>query len=373
MRIALAGDWTELGDLRERLAVEADVDLTPVEHADVVLVAAPEAAVPRAEIEAVRARTTLPVVLVAAAPTEALLDAADALGVADVVPLPQTAAAVAFAARKAARVVRPAAQEVASGGPARVITVFSPKGGTGKTTTSCNLAAAAAASGRRVLLLDLDLQFGDTAIMLGLEPRKTLHDLVSDAGVMDADKLAGYVSPTAIGIDVLPAPLRPEDAERVTEERIGQLLDVAKLVYDVIVVDTSPYFHGPMLTTLDRTDDLLLVAGPDVPTLKNLRLTLHTLELLGFDREKTRVVLNRADPRVGLKPGEVGAVLGHAVDYRLPNDAIVPATVNRGVPAVVSQKRSAYARAFSQLAEQLLGGETAAPRHRTFKLALGWR
>lgn len=373
MRIATAGDWNQLGELREALALEPDVELTHVEHADVVLVAAPDSVDPRVEIEALRARTMLPVVLVAAAPTEALLDAADALGVADVVPLPQTAGAVAFAARKAARVVRPAAREAAANGPAQVITVFSPKGGTGKTTTSCNLAAAAAARGRRVLLLDLDLQFGDTAIMLGLEPRKTLHDLVCDPGVMDADKLAGYVSRTAIGIDVLPAPLRPEDAERVTEEPIGRLLDVARLVYDVIVVDTSPYFHGPMLTTLDRTDQLLLVAGPDVPTLKNLRLTLHTLELLGYDKEKTRVVLNRADPRVGLKPGEVGAVLGHAVDFRLPNDVIVPATVNRGVPAVVSQKRSAYARAFAELAERLLGDVAEAPKQRAFRLALGWR
>lgn len=372
LRIHCAGDWASLGDLTAALQAESEVELVHLAHADVVLVAAPEAAVPRHEIEAVRAASTLPLLVVAADPTEALLDAADALGVDDVLPLPQTAAAVVFTARKIARTARPAAS---TAGPARVITVFSPKGGTGKTTTSCNLAASAAAAGRRTLLIDLDLQFGDTAIMLGLEPRKTLHDLVSDAGVLDAQKLAGYVSETAIGVDVLPAPLRPEDAERVSEDRVAQLLDVARQAYEVIVVDTSPYFHGPMLTTLDRTDELVLIAAPDVPTLKNLRLTLHTLELLGFSKDRTRVVLNRADPRIGLKAGEVGAVLGRSIDYTLPNDPAVPATVNRGIPAVAGRGRSPYTQAFAQVARELLGPteETKPKRHRTLKLALGWR
>jgi pilus assembly protein CpaE len=146
-------------------------------------------------------------------------------------------------------------------------------------------------------------------------------------------------------------------------------------VYDVIVVDTSPYFHGPMLATLDRTDRLVLLSAPDVPTLKNLRLTLHTLDLLGFAKEQSTIVLNRADPRCGLKPGEVGAVLGQAIDFQLPVDPAVPATVNRGVPAVSGHKRCPFARAFEPLACELLGEAAAArsPRRRGLKLALGWR
>ena len=97
--------------------------------------------------------------------------------------------------------------------------------------------------------------------MLGLEPDKTIFDLVVAPGELDSDKLAGYTIKHSCGLDILPAPLRPEDAELVTESKVGRLLEVARDSYEVIVVDTSPFFHGPMLSTLDRTDQLLLVAA----------------------------------------------------------------------------------------------------------------
>src|SRR5207253_5358073 len=136
--------------------------------------------------------------------------------------------------------------------------------------------------GKRALLLDLDLQFGDAAIMLGLEPEKTIYDLVVAPGELDSEKLAGYITRHPCSLDILPAPLRPEDAELVTEAKLARLLEVASHSYDSIVVDTSPFFHGPMLATLDRTQDLLIVCGMDVPTVKNVRLGLQTLDLLSF-------------------------------------------------------------------------------------------
>ena len=163
-----------------------------------------------------------------------------------------------------------------------------------------NLAAAVAkGEGKRVLLLDLDLQFGDAAIMLGVEPEKTIYDLVVAPGELDSEKLAGYVTKHRCGLDMVPAPLRPEDAELVTEAKLGRLLEVAREIYDTIVVDTSPFFHGPMLATLDRTDELLMVCGLDVPTLKNVRLSLQTLELLSFPQARIRFLLNRATRRSG--------------------------------------------------------------------------
>ena len=129
-----------------------------------------------------------------------------------------------------------------------MITVFSPKGGVGKTVVSTNLAATLCKSmGKSTLLLDLDLQFGDAAIMLGLQPDKTIYDLVVAPGELDSEKLAGYTLAHPSGLDVLAAPLQPEDAELVTEGKLARLLEVAARSYDAIIVDTSPFFHGPML------------------------------------------------------------------------------------------------------------------------------
>ena len=107
----------------------------------------------------------------------------------------------------------------------------------------------------------------------------------------------------------------------------------------MIVVDTSPFFHGPMLATLDRTDELLMVCGLDVPTLKNVRLSLQTLELLSFPQTRIRFLLNRANSKVGLKKREVEAALGVKIGVEVPSERIVPLGVNRGKPAVLVRPR----------------------------------
>jgi pilus assembly protein CpaE len=190
--------------------------------------------------------------------------------------------------------------------------------------------------------------------MLGIEPEKTIQDLVVAPGELDPEKLAGYTTRHSSGLDVLPAPIRPEDAELVTEQKLARLLEVAKESYDVIVVDTSPFFHGPMLATLDRTDDLLLVCGLDVPTIKNVRLSLQTLQLLSFPTERVRVILNRANSNVGMKRGEVEAALEAKVRFEVPSDRAVPLAVNRSNPAVLSDPKSDFSRAVREMAKALL-------------------
>ena len=170
---------------------------------------------------------------------------------------------------------------------------------------------------------------------------------------------------------MLPAPLRPEDAELVTEAKLARLLEVARESYDVIVVDTSPFFHGPMLATLDRTDELLLLCGLDVPTLKNVRLSLQTLELLSFPPDRVKLVLNRANSKVGMKPKEVEAALDREIDFEVPSDRSVPIAVNRGNPVVLSDSKADFSRALRSMAKSLVAAQAAAKQKKSFLATLG--
>ena len=341
-------------------------------HLGAVLHATNAPHLPHDELAVIREHTRAPIVVLASGEASALLDEALEADVADVLLLPQMTENVVFAVKKAAHAGRrPGLHVPSSAKRGRIVTVFSPKGGTGKTVIATNLAAALAKhEKKRTLLLDLDLQFGDAAIMLGLEPEKTIYDFVVAPGELDAEKLSGYVTKHPAGLDILPAPLRPEDAELVTEAKLGRLLEVAREAYDVIVVDTSPFFHGPMLATLDRTDELLLVCGLDVPTIKNVRLSLQTLELLSFPMAKARIVLNRANTKVGMKEREVEGALELKVRYKVPSDRTVPVSVNRGNPAVLSESGADFSRAVRDVAK---GVAAAAPdqaaRKRLFSLS----
>ena len=294
--------------------------------------------VPTAEIEAIRSVTAAPFVLVTSASANALLSEALSAGIFDVVLLPQLTDGIVFTIKKANSLA--VGRSTGSGGAkttaaleGRVVTFFSPKGGAGKTVLACNLAATVARQQqRRTLLLDLDLQFGDAAIMMGIEPEKTIYDLVMARRELDTDALAGYVTAHSSGVHVLPAPLRPEDAELVTEERLGHLFAVAKECYDVIVVDTPP----------------------DVPSVKNIKLTMQTLDLLHYPKERRHLLLNRAGSKVGLKPQEIERALDMKVEFEVPVEREVAVSVNRGVPIAISSPRSAVAKSLQDVADKLV-------------------
>jgi pilus assembly protein CpaE len=367
VRLFATGSCEGFEKLREALANHPEIELVGASadvaggastlaggHLDAVLHATRSATFPADEVNGIREHTRAPILLVASSGSAGLLEQALDADVSDVLLLPQLVENVVFAIRKATHSGRRVASTGGNSRHGRIVTVFSPKGGTGKTVTATNLATACAKfEGRKTLLLDLDLQFGDAAIMLGLEPEKTIYDLVVAPGELDSEKLAGYTSKHACGLFVLPAPLRPEDAELVTEAKLGRLLEVARESFDVIVVDTSPFFHGPMLATLDRTDELLLLSSLDVPTLKNLRLALQTLDLLSFPKQRVRIVLNRSNSRVGMKPNEVEGALGMKVRFEIPSDRAVPIAVNRGNPVVIAEESADVSRAIKSMAKEL--------------------
>ena len=376
VRVYFTGSCEGLENLREALSNHPELEVVGASeqvsqaasalaggHLGAVLHATRSPSLPVNELAAIREQTAAPVIVLASGAHSTLLEEALDADVSDVLLLPQLTENVVFAIRKASHAGRRLAAQGGHGRRGRIATVFSPKGGTGKTSIATNLAASLAKhQGKRALLLDLDLQFGDAAIMLGLEPEKTIYDLVVAPGELDSEKLAGYITRHPCGLDILPAPLRPEDAELVTEAKLARLLEVARESYDVIVVDTSPFFHGPMLATLDRTDELLMLCGLDVPTLKNVRLSLQTLDLLSFPTSRIRFVLNRANSKVGMSKKEVEGALDVQVAFEVPSDRAVPISVNRGNPAVLAEAGAEFSGAIKKMAKALSG--PAAPQAR---------
>ena len=140
----------------------------------------------------------------------------------------------------------------------------------------------------------------------------------------------------------------------MTEDRIGQLIDVAKSAYDIVVLDTPPHFDATTLAALDRSDRLVLVATMDIPTVKNCKLALQTLNLLQYPRERIALVVNRPLGRADLREGDISRTLDMPISAVIPLDKEIATAVNRGVPVTVSASRSPAAKAMRELAESLL-------------------
>jgi pilus assembly protein CpaE len=369
--VFILGDVSGLADVRQALERHDEIELigaAPTLAAadamagvdlDAVLLATPDASLPRDELAAIRESTSAPVIVLAPASAPHLLEGAVAVGAADALLMPQPAEGVVFSIHKVAA-TRTAPSPAARG---FVVTVFSPKGGTGKSIAATNLAVALAkCEARTTLLIDLDLQFGDAAVMLGVQPLQTIHELVTAPGDIDADKVGGYVVRHESGLDVLAAPHRPEEAELVAPARTRLVLEAAREAYDVVVVDSSPFVHAPFLAALDESDLLLLVATPEVPALKDVRQSLETLELIRFPQERIAMVLNRANAKSGISRADVEAALGIRMTYTLPSDAVVPLCINRGRPAVLAEPRSEFAKAVRAIAADVASKRPARAR-----------
>lgn len=241
----------------------------------------------------------------------------------------------------------------ARGREGKVVTVFSAKGGVGKTTVATNLAAYLASCGARTLLVDLDLMFGDVAISLQLQPRGTVRDLVAMAGHLDEQGVLSVVTHHAdSGLDVLAAPTDPADADRVPSHVVAELLRVARGTYDYVVVDTPPSFTEHVLAAFDVSDLTVLIATLDIPAIKNLRIAISTLDTLGSPRESRTIVLNRSDAKVGLKFADVEAALKAPISASVPSSLKVPASVNRGVALVLDEPRNPVSVAIRDLADR---------------------
>lgn len=303
---------------------------------------------------------TVPVMLLSNDAHQDTLRRAMRVGARDVLPwtLPPADFAAALRGLPAA-----AAPPPPSSRPARVIAVAGAKGGVGRTTLAVNLAAALARdTGQPTVLLDLHTQFADAALMLGLSPRRTLADWASLApDALDARFLEDYAEHHDSGLLLLAGSAAPLAPDLLSAETIDRVLTLLGRECASLIIDLPPLIDRSTLATLARADDVLLVADLfDLPTLAASRRWLDALLGAHLAPEAVRVVFNRVAPRSRLSVADGEQVLGLPAGALISNDGkLVPASVNAGIPFVLSHPGSAPARSITALARTL--SETEAP------------
>jgi len=303
-----------------------------------------------------RTKPDVPIVVLSTTSPNGFLRRAFEAGAADMALFPQSKEQLKFSISKA--IARHARTSDAYGekSDGKLLCVLGPKGGTGKTLTACNLAVALALANRSVLVIDLDLQFGDVALCLGIPPEKTMYDLALSGGSLDYEKLADYVMTHDTGVEVLLAPARPDQASAITIDLLRDVLVIARAHYDFVIADTPPGFTAEVISTIDASSEIVMVGTLDSLSLKNTKLGLETLQLMDYDESKIHLVLNRADTRVGISHHDVVTVLGREPKIFIPSDREIPRAVNEGVPVTLSRPQSYAAASFHELAALFTDG-----------------
>lgn len=255
-----------------------------------------------------------------------------------------------------------------NGKTGRIVSVFSTKGGCGKSLVASNLAVLAAERlKQRTALVDLDLQSGDLAIMFQVMPALSIYDAALDADRLDQEALEGYFTGHRSGVSLLAAPLEPSLAEQVEPDGVKAILELLPTMFPLTIVDGPPLFTDQMLLALDVSDEIVLVGSMDVPSIKNLKLAISTISQLGHPREQLKIVLNRADSKVGLRTNEVEKSLGVEIDVQIPSSRDVPLSINQGTPLATSRPRSPVVQAIAELLPAVLPGTASDDRGGRFR------
>jgi pilus assembly protein CpaE len=299
---------------------------------------------------AVKHRPDRPVVVLSEASPNGFLRQAFESGADDVITLPQSPEQVAFTLEKV--IARRKGLAMPGKATAPLVAVLGPKGGTGKTLVATNLAVALAQRDANVVLVDLDLQFGDIGLALGLSPERTMYDLMKSGPPFDHEKLDRHLMRHSSGVKVLIAPTRPDQASAISIDFLRDIYASLRTMCDAVIVDTPPGFTPEVIATIDVSSAVCMVGMLDSLSLKNTKLGLETLDLMGYDTERVSLVLNRADSRVGITPDDVSTIVGRAPDVSVPSDREIPRSVNEGTPIVAARQSSGAAKAFRALADR---------------------
>ena len=355
-KIVLAGLIEGLGNVDGALDDHA---------ADVLVVACGGASTAAVDLvrEVSSKRREPPVIAFCETPPDYFVHALFDAGADDVVKLPETPERVLFAFQKA--IARGRGRDAARPtAKAPMICVLGPKGGTGKTVASSNLAVGLAAAGKRSVVVDLDLQFGDIGLALGLSPQRTVYDLASSGGALDGEKLDAYLATHSSKARALLAPTRPDQAGEVSTELLREVYDLLRASYNHVIVDTPPDFTPAVIAAIDASSHVCMVTAMDSLSLKNTKLGLETLELMGYEPTAITVVLNRADSQVGIAHADVEQIIGRKPDVLVPSNRAVPRSLNEGVPILLGDARSPVAGALRQLAAVYLPNTAGTNGHR---------
>lgn len=254
----------------------------------------------------------------------------------------------------------------------QIISVFSTKGGVGKTTVAANLAVALSErSNGKVALLDLDLQFGDIPIMFNIYPNKTIADLAGEVNNMGSDVIEEFMVEHESGVRVLSAPLTPEYAEYINGHTVENILRILIESYKYIIIDTAPSFNDVNLTVMDMSDQIFFITTLDLSTIKNVKAGLQIMNSLKYSDRKVTLVLNRYHRHFGISNNELEKIFDKKVEHIIPEDNInVIQAMNEGTPLVISKNRSRSAKSIIEMAEKLCD-ESKAESKKIFSRAFG--
>ena len=257
---------------------------------------------------------------------------------------------------------RPAGSEREPGEPGRVVAVFGPKGGVGRTTLAVNLAVAAATElGQKTCLVDASFQFGDVGVLLNLNPKnKSIADLINELEQGEPESMDTFVINHSAGIKVLLAPPSPEMAELITPLGAKRMIEALRKTNDLVVVDCMSSFNDTTLAILDLADTVLTMLSLEITSIKNIRLFLEVAEQLGYESDKVRLVLNRADSSLGIRVADVEHSIGRRVDHTIVSDGrSVVYALNRGVPFFLSNREAQVSQDVLRLAQAVVGTNPA--------------
>ncbi len=244
----------------------------------------------------------------------------------------------------------------------KIVTIFSPKGGTGCSVVAANVAVALAQQGKRTVVVDANLTFGDMGVLLDVTGTHSIVDLAQRLEELDADLVNSVLTAHGSGLKVLLAPPRPEMGELVTAQHVQKILSLLTLRFEYVIVDSMTSLHDTMLALFDQSDRIVLVATPDIPCVKNARLFFEVVDQLEYERGKTWLVLNQVDKHVGINPSDIENTMKHPVAVAIPSDIrTVMFSINQGVPFVMRDAGKPVSVAIVELANQLREAFEKAP------------